>query len=114
MMAGKTLMSGQNRSILLLLSPHIQIEDDLLNAMQCNGGGSGITLSVVRLVTHKLIVSVDAVVGVEILAITLAGKHMATLLPNFVLARYLQRLASFVTYITRVNPVSLLCFVLPH
>ena len=30
-----------------------------------------------RLATHKPIVSVDAVVGVELLAITLAGKHMA-------------------------------------
>ena len=40
------------------------------------------TLSVVRLATHKLIVSVDGVVGVELLAITLAGKHDATVLPN--------------------------------
>ena len=38
-----------------------------------------------RLATHKLIASVDAVVGVELLATTLAGKHMATVLPNFVL-----------------------------
>ena len=37
----------------------------------------------VRLATHKLIVSVDAVVRVELLAKTLAGKHMATALPNF-------------------------------
>ena len=55
------------------------------------------TLPVVRLATHKLIVSVDAVVGVELLATTLAGKHMTTVLPNFVLARRLQRLESFVT-----------------
>ena len=48
------------------------------------------TLPVVRLVTHKLIVSVDSVVGVELLARTLAGKPMATVLPNFVLARHLQ------------------------
>ena len=68
------------------------------------------TLPVVRLATHKLIVSVDAVVGVELLATTLAGKHMATVLPNFVLARHLQRLESFVTYITD----TLLCFVPPH
>ena len=47
------------------------------------------TLPVVRLATHKLIVSVDAVVGVELLATTLAGKHMAAVLPNFVLARHL-------------------------
>ena len=72
------------------------------------------TLPVVRLATHKLIVSVDAVVGVELLATTLAGKHMATVLPNFVLARHLQRLESFVTDITGVNPLSLLCFVPPH
>ena len=52
------------------------------------------TLPVVRLDTHKLIVSVDAVVGVELLATTLAGKHIATVLPNFVLARNLQRLES--------------------
>ena len=35
------------------------------------------TLPVVRIATHKLIVSVDAVFGVELLATTLAGKHMA-------------------------------------
>ena len=72
------------------------------------------TLPVVRLATHKLIVSIDAVVGVVLLATTLAGKHMATVLPNFVLARHLQRLESFVTDITGVNPLSLLCFVPPH
>ena len=66
------------------------------------------TLPVVRLATHKLIVSVDAVVGVEILATTLPGKHIATVLPNFVLARHLQRLESFVTDITGVHTLSLL------
>ena len=34
-----------------------------------------ISLSVVRFVIHMLIVSVDAIVGVELLATTLAGKH---------------------------------------
>ena len=72
------------------------------------------TLHVVRLTTHKLIVSVDAVIGVELLATTLAGKNMATVLPNFVLARHFQRLESFVTDITGVNPLSPLCFVPPH
>ena len=67
------------------------------------------TLPVVRLATHKLIVSADAVVGVELLAKTLAGKHIATVLPNFVLAKHLQRLESFVTYITGVNPLSVVC-----
>ena len=38
------------------------------------------SLPVVRLATHKLIVSVDAVLGVELLATTLAGKHIATVL----------------------------------
>ena len=77
-------------------------------------GEAGKAFPVVRLATHKLLVSVDAVVGVELLATTLAGKHMATVLPNFVLARHLQRLESFVTDITGVNPLSLLCFVPPH
>ena len=58
------------------------------------------TLPVVRLAKHKLIVSVDTVVGIELLATTLACKHIATVLPNFVLARHLQRLESFVTDIT--------------
>ena len=71
-------------------------------------------LHVVRLTTHKLIVSVDAVVGVELLATTLEGKHMATMLPYFVLARHLQRLESFDTDIIGVNPLSLLFFVPPH
>ena len=62
----------------------------------------------------SLIVSVDAVVGVELLATTLAGKNMATVLSNFVLARHLQRLESFVADITWVIPLSLLCFVPPH
>ena len=65
------------------------------------------TLPVVRLATHKLIVSVDAVVGVELLATTFTGKHMATVLPNFVLARHLQRLQSFVTDITSEHSLSL-------
>ena len=54
-------------------------------------------LPVMRCATYKLIVSVDAVVGVELLATNLAGKHIANVLPNFLLARHLQRLESFVT-----------------
>ena len=72
------------------------------------------TLPVLRLATHKLIVSFDAVIGVGLLATTFAGKQMATVLPNFVLARPLQSLESFVTNITGVNPLSLLCFVPLH
>ena len=64
------------------------------------------TLPVLRLATNKSILSVDAVLGVELLATTFAGKHMATVLPNFVLARHLQRLESFVPDISGVNPVS--------
>ena len=63
------------------------------------------SLPVVRLATHKLTVYVDAVLGVELLATTLAGKHIATVLPSFVLAKHLQRLESFVTDITGVNPI---------
>ena len=65
------------------------------------------TFPVVRLATHKLIVSEDAVVRVELHVKTLAGKHMATVLPNFVLARNMQRLESCVTDFTGVNPRSL-------
>ena len=45
------------------------------------------TLPVVRLSIHKLIVSVDAVVGVELLATTHADKHLATVLPKCLLVR---------------------------
>ena len=72
------------------------------------------TLPVARLATHKLLVSFDTVVGVELLATNPAGKHIATVLPHFVLAKHLQRLKSFVTDLTGVNPLSLLCFVPPH
>ena len=72
------------------------------------------TLPVVRLATHKLIVSVDAVVGLELLATTFADKHMDTVLPNFLLVRRWQRLESLVTDITGVNLCSLLCFLPPH
>ena len=72
------------------------------------------TLPVVRLATHKPIVPVDAVVGVALLATILAGNHIATVRPNFVLAKHLQRLERFVRAITGVNPLSLLCFVTPH
>ena len=71
-------------------------------------------LPVVRLATHKLLVSVDIVVGLKLLATTLADKHIATVMPKFVLVRRWQRLESLVTDITGVNPLSLLFFVPPH
>ena len=69
-------------------------------------------LTVVRLATHKLLVSVDAFVRVELLDTTLADKHMPVL-PNFVLVKRCQRLESLVTDITRVNLHFVLCFVPP-
>ena len=72
------------------------------------------TLPVVRLATKKLLVSVDAVVGLELLATTLADKHKATVLPNCVLVRRSQRFESLVTYITGVNPLSLMFLFPPH
>ena len=71
------------------------------------------SLPVGELATQKLLVSVDDVVGLELLSTTLADKYMATVLPNFVLAMCWQRLKSLVTDITAVNPLSLLLFV-PH
>ena len=67
------------------------------------------TLTVVR-----LIVSVDAVVGVDFLEIALADKHIISVLPNCVLARHLQRLESFVTHITGSNPLYLSCALSPN
>ena len=72
------------------------------------------TCSVVRLATHKIIVSVDAVVGVELLAKTLADKHIATVPPNFVLARHLQRLAKLCHRHYRGEPSLSLVLCPPH
>ena len=46
-------------------------------------GEAAKTLSMLRLATHMLIVSVDGVAGVELFATTLAGKHMANVLLKF-------------------------------
>ena len=67
---------------------------------------------VVMLATHKLVVSVDTIVWVDLLATILGGKHMATVMPNFLLVR--QGLESLVTYITGMNPFSLSCFLSPN
>ena len=67
-------------------------------------------LPVVRLATHKLLVSADDVVGLELLATTLTDKPVATVLQKFVLVRRWKRL---VPDITGVSPLSLLCFVPP-
>ena len=69
---------------------------------------------VVSLATHKILVIVDAVVGHELLATTLAEKHIATVLPYFVLLRCWKRFDSLVTDITMVNPLSLCCALSPH
>ena len=60
-----------------------------------------------------LLVSVDDVVGLELLVTTLADKHLATVKPKFLLVMRWQRLESLITYITGVNPLIILCFV-PH
>ena len=45
---------------------------------------------VVRLEMIYILAYADAVVGLELLATTFADKHMATVLPNYVLVRHLQ------------------------
>ena len=68
-------------------------------------------LPLVRLATHKLLVSVDAAVGLEPLDTTLTDKHMTIVLPNVVLVRRWHSLESLVIDSTGENPLSLLCFV---
>ena len=79
-------------SAMVVLAPHGEVEK---------------ALPVERLATHKLLVSVDDVVG---LATTLADKYMATVLLNCVLVKCWKRLESLVTDITVVNLISVLCF----
>ena len=62
-------------SLMMVLAPH---EDEK-------------ALPMARLAALKLLVSVDAFVDLELLATTLADKHIATVLQNFVLVRRWQR-----------------------
>ena len=57
-------------SLMVVLAPHGEVAK---------------VLPVVRLATLKFLVSVEAVVGLELLATTLADKHIATVLTNSVL-----------------------------
>jgi hypothetical protein len=63
------------RTVLFLSSSPYTLRLRLISSMVVLAphGEVAKTLPVVRLATHKLIVSVDAVVGVELLATTLAG-----------------------------------------
>ena len=47
--------------------------------------------------------SVNANIGADFLATTLADKHMAIVLPNYMLVMHWQRLEILVTDITEVN-----------
>ena len=55
------------------------------------------SLPAARIATHKLLVSVHAVVGLESFTTTIGNKHMATVLSNGVLVRRWQRHESLVT-----------------
>ena len=87
------------------------IDNDFLNGSLTPNGAKNI--HVVRLATHKLLVSVVDAVGLELFATTHADKYIATAMQHFVLGRHWLRLKSLVTDITWVKPISLLCFV-PH
>ena len=66
-----------------------------------------------RFAAHKLLVSVDDVVGIKLFPTTLADKHMATVLLKFVLVRCWQRFESLVTDITRGWNLYLFCALSP-
>ena len=100
--------AGQNRSIPVFLPLHTQIVDDLLNGGPCPTWRSCKSSSCGE-ACHTQASFVDAVVSLELLTTTLSEKYMANVLSNFVLVRRWQRLKILVTYITGVNPPSLLC-----
>ena len=101
--------TGQNLPLPLLLP--LRFRSRMISSMVVNAphGEVAKSLPVARLATHKLLKSVDALVPLELLATTLADKHIATMLPNLVLVRRWQRLESLVTDITGMNPLSLYC-----
>ena len=97
------------RTVLFLSSSPLMFRLRMISAMVVLAphGEVAKALPVVRLATYKLLVSVDAVVGVKLLATTLADKHMAIVLPTFVPL-------CLVTDITGVNSRSLSCALSPH
>ena len=109
-------LPGAGRTVLFLSSSPLTLRLRMISSMVvlASHGEVEKALPVVRLATHKLLMSDDAVVRVEFIATTLADKHMTTVLLNFVLVRRWQRHESLVTDISGINPLSLLCFVPPH
>ena len=77
------------RTVLFLSSSPLTFRLKIISSMVVRAphGEVAKAIPVVWLATHKLCVSVDAVVGVELLATSIADKHMATVLPNFMLGR---------------------------
>ena len=59
-------------SLMVVLDPHGEVEK---------------AIHLARLATHNLLVSLDDVVGLQLIAATLAENHMATVLPNCVMFR---------------------------
>ena len=77
------------RTVLFLSSSSLRFKLRMISSMLVLTlyGEVAKALPVVRLATHKLLVSVDDVVLFELLATTLADKHIATVLPRFVRVR---------------------------
>ena len=98
------------RTVLFLSSSPLMFKLSMISPMVVLAphGEVAKALSVARRANHKSLVSVDFFFGLELLATTLADKHMATVLTKFVLIKCWQRLESLVTDITGVNPLSLL------
>ena len=77
--------AGQNRPLPPLLPHHIQIKVISSMVVLAQHGEVAKAFPVARLDTNKLPVSIDAIVGLELLATILAYKYMVNLLPNLVL-----------------------------
>ena len=102
------------RTVLLLSSSRIPFILRMISLMVVLAphGEVAKALPLARLDTHNILVSVDLIVGLELLATTPADKQMARVLSTIMLVRHWQRLESLVTDITEENPFFLLCFVL--
>ena len=105
--------AGQNRPLPLLLPLTFKLRMVSSMVVLAPHGKVAKAFAVVRLAMRKLLVSVDAVVGLEFLATTLAVKHIATVLPNCVLVRRWKRLESLDTDNTGIHCLSPLCIVPP-
>ena len=106
------------RTILFLSYSRLRFRFGIISSMvdlaPCGDVAKPLPAARKALAMRKLLGSVAAVVGLQLITSTLGDKHMAIVLPNVMLVRLWHRHVSLFTNSTGVEPLSLLCCVRPN